>query len=484
MIIDFNVQSETKKLFYDFCVCGAGAAGITLALELAEKGYSVALFEGGDKEYTQQSQEIYVGKVTEANPYWLDLLRLRFLGGTTNHWAGRCRPFIKFDFEERIVNGLPGWPISFDEMNQFLPHAIKALDLAQTNTFQIAEGSKIDSENFIPDVYASSNVRFRDKYSNELEKQKNIDLYLNANLVDIKLGSDLKTVETITIQNFNSQQERFSATKFIIAMGAIENARILLNSNSQIDGGIGNQTGMVGKCFMEHFNIRFGEFVSNKSEWGDTKAMQFMTSPTFAKEMNTGLSNITFGTVNQIKAYGKTAEIKALFNKLSCKFGISESLQFLYSHDCIGEGIISTLCEQFPNKQSKLTLIDEKDSLGLNRVLLNWELSEADKHSIRKTAIAIAEDFANSNLGRVKLNSFITNNDEKIEISHHSHQMGTTRMSSSKEHGVVDENCRVHDTENLFVAGSSVFATGGGGNPTMPLLQLTYRLAEHLASLS
>lgn len=426
MIIDFNNEFSTKKRQYDFCICGAGAAGITLALELGNKGYIVALFEGGDKDYSQQSQDIYSGKVTEANPYWLDLLRLRFLGGTTNHWAGRCRPFIPYDFEDRKVNGLPGWPISFEEMNRFLPQAIKILELDKTNTFKSAEGSKIDSENFIPDIYASSNVRFRDKFLNALNNHDNIDLFLNANLVDIKLKSDLITVDTITIQNFKSQQEIFSAPKFIIALGAIENARILMNSNSQIIEGIGNQGGMVGKCFMEHFNIRLGEFVSNKAEWGETEAMQFMTSPKFAKEMNTGLSNITFGTVNQIKAYGRTAELKALFNKLSCKFGISESLQFLYSHDCIGEGIISTLCEQFPNKQSKLTLIDEKDSLGLNRVQLNWELSEADRHSIRTTAIAIAEDFANSNLGRVKLNSFITNNDEKIVISHHSHQMGMT----------------------------------------------------------
>ncbi|HCD05806.1 MULTISPECIES: GMC family oxidoreductase [unclassified Methylophaga] len=482
MIINFNEYSNASERSYDFCICGAGAAGITLALELANKGYIIALFEGGDKEYSQQSQDIYAGEVTDTNPYWLDLFRLRFLGGTTNHWAGRCRPFVKFDFEDKIINGLPGWPISFDEINQFLPKAIEVLELEKDNTFKPAEGTKINSENFIPDIYASSNVKFRDKFLNELNKHSNIDLFVNANLVDIRLKNDFKTVDSITIQNYRNHQQGFSARKFIIAMGAIENARILLNSNSQIAEGIGNQTRMVGKCFMEHFNIRLGEFVSNKAEWGEIEAMQFMTSPNFAKEMNTGLSNITFGTVSQIKTYGRTAELKALFNKLSCKFGLSESLQFLYRHDCIGEGIISTLFEQFPNKKSQLSLIDEKDNLGLNRLKLNWELSEADEHSIRTTAIAIAEDFANSNLGRVKLNSFITNHDEKIEISHHSHQMGTTRMSSSKQYGVVDENCRVHDTENLYVAGSSVFATGGGGNPTMPLLQLTYRLADHLTS--
>jgi len=264
MIINFNDHSDRKKRAYDFCICGAGAAGITLALELANRGYIIALFEGGDKEYSQQSQEIYAGEVTDTNPYWLDLLRLRFLGGTTNHWAGRCRPFVEFDFEDKIINGLPGWPISFDEFNRYLPQAINILGLDKSNTFKSAEGSKIDSENFIPDIYASSNVKFRDKFLNDLDNHNNIDLFLNANLVDIRLKKDLKTVDTITIQNYKSQKQSFSAPKFIIAMGAIENARILLNSNSQIIEGIGNQTGMVGKCFMEHFNIRLGELFLTK----------------------------------------------------------------------------------------------------------------------------------------------------------------------------------------------------------------------------
>lgn len=481
MIIDFNNDSHKNTNEYDYCISGAGAAGIALALKLAESGKRVALFEGGDKQYSQVSQDIYKGDVTSQNPYWLDLYRLRFLGGTTNHWAGRCRPFMEYDFEEKQINGLPGWPISFDEMNRFLPQAKSILELEENDTFKIVENTKIESEYFEPDVYASSSIRFRDRFSEELERHANIDLYLNANLVDIQLEDNLSTIKHFVIQNYNQEKQNFTSSHYIIAMGAIENARILLNCDSQISSGIGNQTNMVGKCFMEHLNIRLGEFVSNKTSWGESQSMQFMTTPKLAKEMNTGLSNITFGTVRQIKAYGRTAEIKALFNKLSCQLGVSENLQFLYKHDCIGEGVISTLCEQFPFKDSNLALTNEKDSFGLRRVELDWHLSQSDIDSIRNMSIAIAEEFAENNLGHVKLSSFITDSSQKIEISGHAHQMGTTRMSASKEFGVVDVNCKVHETENLYVAGSSVFSTGGAVNPTMPLLQLTYRLAEHLS---
>ena len=80
MIIDFNNDSHKIIDKYDYCIAGAGAAGITLALKLAKNGKRIALFEGGDKEYSQVSQDIYKGNVTSENPYWLDTYRLRFLG--------------------------------------------------------------------------------------------------------------------------------------------------------------------------------------------------------------------------------------------------------------------------------------------------------------------------------------------------------------------------------------------------------------------
>lgn len=480
MIIDFNRVDSFDGRHYDFCIAGAGAAGITLALELAKKGKKVALFEGGDRDYTSQSQQLYAGEVTGENSYWLELLRLRFLGGTTNHWAGRCRPFTEFDFINKQINGLPGWPIAFDEMNQYLDRAIQILELDAENTFKSGDGITIRSKYFEPDIQAHSKVRFRERYAEEIEQNKNIDLFLNANLVDIKLNDNLQTIESFTIRNYQLFKASFTAADYILAMGAIENARILLNANAQLKSGIGNNSDMVGKCFMEHFNVRMGEFIANTGKWGDSTGMQFFTTAHFAEKYNTGLSNITFGTVNQIKAYGRTAELKAMFNRLSCRVGLSDHMQFLYKHDCIGEGIITSLCEQFPNKKSQITLTDQQDSFGLNRIKLDWQLSEADTHSIRTSAIAAAEEFAKNNFGRVKLSSFIINESEKIEVSHHAHQMGTTRMALSEKHGVVDTNSKVFGTSNLYIAGASVFPTGGGGNPTMPLLQLTFRLADHL----
>lgn len=480
MIIDFNQTKALPKKNYEYCICGAGAAGIALALELASHGKQVALFEGGDTEYTQESQSIYNGYVIGENQYWLDILRLRFLGGTTNHWAGRCRPYTKFDFSLKEINGLPGWPINYNDMAQYLPKAIDILDLPKVNTFKNHETPEIQSDRFEPDIYAMSKVRFKDKFSSELKKNDKVDLFINANLIDIQLYENFTAVKSIKIANYNDSSENVQANNYILAMGAIENARLLLNANSQLPAGIGNQSDMVGKCFMEHFNVRMGDFVANSEKWQSTNSMGFFTTQDFARKNQTGMNNITFGMIGNLKAYGRTAELKKLFNRLSCSLGITDHVQFLYSHDCVGDGIVTSLCEQFPNKSSYVALTNESDRLGLKRIKLNWQLSEADMYSIRTSAVSMAEEFAQNNLGRVKLSSFITNESEKIPVTHHAHQMGTTRMSSSEKDGVVDENCKVHGIKNLYIAGSSVFPTGGGGNPTMPLLQLTFRLAEHL----
>lgn len=58
--------------------------------------------------------------------------------------------------------------------------------------------------------------------------------------------------------------------------------------------------------------------------------------------------------------------------------------------------------------------------------------------------------------------------------------MGTLRMTADPEEGVVDQNCRCHDVENLFIAGSAVFTTGGAPNPTLTVVALAERLAAHL----
>jgi choline dehydrogenase-like flavoprotein len=134
MIKDYQSQKELRDL-YDFCIIGGGPAGITLVLRLAGYGWRVVLVEGGGHEYSQRSQTLYKCSSSGLNAY-VEATRLRFLGGTSNHWAGRCRPFEPSDFTVPPPVSLPGWPIAFSEIERHLPEAMAILDLPSDSGFK------------------------------------------------------------------------------------------------------------------------------------------------------------------------------------------------------------------------------------------------------------------------------------------------------------------------------------------------------------
>lgn len=132
MIADLNsAEKIATNEQYDVCICGTGPAGITVARALAAQGRKVALFEGGGMEYSELSQNLYQGE-SVGLPYWdaVRTARLRYFGGTSNHWAGRCSFFDKVDFERRNHSGLPGWPITREEVFQFFDAACSILDIS------------------------------------------------------------------------------------------------------------------------------------------------------------------------------------------------------------------------------------------------------------------------------------------------------------------------------------------------------------------
>ena len=86
----------------DICIVGAGAAGISIALEWMNTKYKVILLEGGGFEYDDKMQDLYAGKTTGQHYFPLKSVRLHYFGGTTGHWAGWCSPFDQVDFKERL----------------------------------------------------------------------------------------------------------------------------------------------------------------------------------------------------------------------------------------------------------------------------------------------------------------------------------------------------------------------------------------------
>ena len=144
--------------------------------------------------------------------------------------------------------------------------------------------------------------------------------------------------------------------------------------------------------------------------------------------------------------------------------------------------LVEARSEQEPTTESRVSLSEEKDAFGLQRPYLHWVLSDLVKHSMRVTGQTFGREVARLRLGRFIMDDWLIQQDaswsSKLVGAHH--HMGTTRMSESLQNGVVDKNCKVHTVDNLYVVGSSVFPTAGFVNPTLTILALTIRLADHL----
>lgn len=476
MITDYQSQ-KTLRDAYDFCIVGAGPAGITLALRLAGAGWSVALVEGGGREYSPDSQTLY--KCTSSGlELYAEEARLRYLGGTSNHWAGRCRPFDPSDFAVPPPGKMPGWPIAYSQIDHYLPAAMAIVDLAPGAGFQ-AVNSALNGGDFDADRFLlSPPTRFAQKYATALGETPGLEVFINCNCVDLEFDQSTASVSAAVVSDYALQRERLVARNFILATGAIENARQLLNSESLVAADIVKKEGLVGRCFMEHLNVDMGTFILSDGQ--GTEQRQYYTTDAFVAEYQSGKGNVTTTVLSEVRAYGRTAEVKSFLENLTCEMGVTRKIEFIAKFSCPGDGVISTLLEQFPNVQSCISLLDEKDELGMAKVNVHWELSPSDRHTIKCIGGELAKQFAELGLGFVKLNDYVYDFSLPLTLSPHAHHMGTTRMASSPEFGVVDTNCKVFGTENLYVAGSSIFATGGAANPTMPLLQFALRLADHL----
>lgn len=479
MLKDFQTEKDFRDS-YDCCVIGGGPAGITVALRLAEKGMRVVLLEGGDIEYSDRSQVLYQCRSTGREAY-VDSKRLRMLGGTSNHWAGRCRPFEPSDFSSAPRKGISGWPISYAEIDRYLPEAMRILDLPKNNF--PTHNPPLRNGDFKADGYMfSAPTRFATKYAKDLRETPNLDVFVNCNCVDLVFDGKTKRLAHAAVADYDGDRGKVRAKYFVLAMGAIENARQLLNSESLAKNGVAKAGGLTGSCFMEHLNVDLGTFVL--SEGQDTADRQYFTTDAFVNRHGVGKGNVRFSTVAQVKSYGRTAAVKDFFKNLACTMGVAEKIKFIASFDCPGDGTIGTMIEQFPQLRNRVSLTEEKDALGMRKANMNWEISEDDMLTIRTIGMEVAKRFADSGLGYAKLNEKLLGNPTDLYIHPHAHHMGTTRMASRPDEGVVDSNCRVFGTENLYVAGSSVFATGGANNPTMPIIQFALRLVDHLKHTS
>jgi len=504
MIIDARQIGDISLLETDVAIIGGGPAGLSIAQTFLGGNVQVCVLESGDHDYDDDTQLLYEGESVGID-YPVDTSRLRQLGGSSNHWGGYCRPLDPIDFEKRAWVPNSGWPISRAELGPYYERALPILDL---KTFEFDDPSYWLSQQGETNLafpagrlYArtfqfSPPTRFGEKYRADLKKSENVATYLFANVTSINAEENGRTIRDVSVRSLVGNAFTVKAKLYVLAAGGLENPRILLYSNNVMKSGLGNDNDVVGRYFMEHPHLSdFCDLVvrdaaqvpslfQRRQTVDDTRVkMTFVPNESFVRDHQLLNASFTIGLAGE---YGneepdgfsdydreRRKMLRAAKSLLRGEGG-QENAEDGYWFG------VGCACEQVPNPDSRVMLSDDLDVLGLPKLKLDWRLTEQDRYSVVAHTKSLGYEFGAMGKGRVRL-AIPDDTEWPDEVYGGNHHMGTTRMSDDPKTGVVDASCKVHGIDNLYVAGSSVFPTCGSANPTLSLVSLALRLADHLA---
>ncbi len=504
MFIDARTLPDASLVEADLAIIGGGVAGITLARTLAGHRTRICLVEAGGLEYDAMGQALYEGENTGL-AYSTVTTRQRFFGGSSNHWGGYCRPLDPIDFEARDWVPHSGWPFGIEELEPWYAQATRLVEIApghfdDAGYWQAATGEQLPAPASgrlrMQFVHFSPPTRFGARYRDDLKNAENIQVLLNANVIRINATRDAGRVRQLEIRTLTGLSHRVKAKTYVLATGGLENARLLLLSNEVVATGLGNHHDQVGRYFMEHPHLsNFADLVTADLArvpkilrerlivQGRPAQAAFNPAPAFMREQR--LLNATFMVALADTYPTDVAPASADARTRANRDMLLAARRFLTddpSPGPVAPGFrlgVGGSCEQAPNPDSRVTLSTQRDALGLPRLKLDWRLTDQDRRSFYTHLRSLALEFGALGSGRLR-ETIADQSDWPQPVSGGSHHMGTTRMSDDPSRGMVDRNGKVHDIDNLYVAGSSVFPTSGSANPTLTLVALTLRLAEHL----
>ena len=521
MILDANKGFGREPPRYDICIVGAGPAGISLALQFEATRLRVCVLEAGGAAYEPASQRLLEGEVVAGRYPALRDTRLGAFGGSTNVWAGWCRPLEPLDFEPREWCGAGGWPFGFDELRAYYVRAHQVCGLAAfeydpehwagvlgPNKLLAADAT------FSNQIFHVQTQNFGHRYYPELERSRNIDLVLHAPVTGLRLEPGACTAARI--RTLEGHALAIGADYFVLAAGGVENPRLLLLSAESPAGAPGNAHGLVGRYFADHAYIDPGYLVLRErgslgfyrpgpvAPGRGASSVRGVLSLRREVSVRERLMHGAFFFHPRYESHRVFAsdEVRAflqLWNKFKKRavpgagwphvrraakaphrVALAMARKLVVGDGPARRWRMRAMFETAFRYENRVTLSDEYDQLGRRRARVEWRLGDTDIDNMRRVTGLFDQAVREAGAGRLELALPDEPSAWRGATEGGLHHMGTTRMHVASRHGVVDENSRVHGTSNLFVAGSSVFPSGGYANPTLTIVALALRLGDHL----
>jgi choline dehydrogenase-like flavoprotein len=504
MLIDLEQEAAGKSYTSQVCVLGAGIAGLVLAHKLAGLGVKVHLLEAGGLELEERSQRLYEAEMAGDAHAGAREGRFRVFGGSSTRWGGQLLPYTQDVFSPAAAMPSRAWPIGADAIEKYYPEVLEIMG-ADALPF----GAELLGKLGHPAVKFGDAVRLRfskwapfgrrnlaKSLGRECIASESVTVFTHANAMAVEEAGGC--VGSVAVKNYAGAEFTFRAEQFVVCLGTIESARLLLASR------VGNEFDQVGRYFHDHLSVRVAGFEGAARAQMLERLGPFFTQGTLhtckleasshlrSKE---GMPAVMAHVVIEEPEDSGGAAVRGMLQSLQCGDlkaarknllpmlrGIGDVVRLVWGSRVKRRRAVSARAkvwlnvdmEQVAREEDRIRLSEARDALGQRKAVVEWRVGEAAV-ALRFAAVVRAE------LEAVGIAGLSWVRDEAMVDTFH--PMGGVRMGVDARTSVVDTELRVHGVENLYVASCAVFPAGGSSNPTFTMMALTLRLGEKLGAV-
>lgn len=442
----------------------------------------------------------------------------------SNAWGGRFRPhhvglspLDPIDFKFRDWVPYSGWPFGFKTLAPYYVRACEIMANVSCEQFDVEQHREQLLDAFHDGILKSriyqlpDPIRFGLVYRDSLNNNKNVNALFNLRAVEIEESSSDNSVACVHAISKTGKKHRLCAKTFILACGGLETTRLLLISRGKHATGVGNEHDLVGRFYMQHPKGVHGQVILKKNCQNDfyiapgiqennlfrlsgvaiDPSIQqregllnsaIMISPLFQISGSRGA-----GLYHRVRANWRKRELGTTLGRLvdgAAELPLIAASAIKDSVTAAAQGKVcfrvSNNLEQVPDPESRIELSDRTDALGIPMLRTNWKIHDQDKRTLCRLHELIDQNLKRDSIGEMK--SRLDPDMKHWPVSYSSsHDMGTARMHHDPRFGVTNADGRIHGLQNLYVSGAALFPTVGNTNPTLTLVALALRLADHLA---
>ena len=457
-----RVDSQSLAFeLYDVIIVGSGPAGSLLAERLAAKNQKCLIIETGGERFDTDLQRAFStmkGQGHFDGAYWPQHWTRTF-GGTSTVWSGWCASLDPRDFA--------AWPIGREALDPYYPYACDMMGRDPV----IATYTAPDIEGFEQKPFSLTNapLRIAERFADFVTLNAQVDVLLETTVCELIPNESRSRVTGLSLFTPEAGRRQVSlrdGQTLVLAAGGIGNAQLMLTPTGTSEIGVGNETDMAGRCLMEHPHFY--------------DVGRVVLSPAFRRpEPPANYGAYADALIPDQAIYDDIGQLAVAAQFEYAEPNPSDATERFLLRKYGADAIVRSLhvrSEMRADPNNRVTLTRETDPSGLPRANALCVIGSDDLRAVQMCLTRLGEAFAATDLGRLR----IDNESLFRAPTGGGHTMGTTRMGDDPNTSVVNRDCRVHRYENLFVAGSSVFTTGGASNPTLTIAALSARLADHL----